>query len=96
MSNGLKRAVARGAVAVALAAGAVVGAVGTASAAPMHHRAPAPQHCTMTAGHWTWVWHPAHRDRDHRQQQHAGYWTRVWQPAHRDCHTDQHRAPNPR
>lgn len=86
MSKGLKRAAARGAVAVVLAAGAMVGAVGTASAAPLHHphHAQKPQkHCKVIPGHWERVWHPVSRDRNHHE--HAGYWTRVWQPAHLDC-----------
>ncbi|MEU6419264.1 hypothetical protein ACWDSD_12565 [Streptomyces spiralis] len=86
MINGLKRAVALGAATVALAAGAVVGTVGTASAAPQHHQPPRPsRHCVESAGHWTWVRHSGFRDRHHRW--HAAYWTRVWQPTHhRNCH----------
>jgi hypothetical protein len=73
-------------VAVVLAAGATAGAVGTASAASLHHPAPKPksqhhpapkpQHCTTVPGHWKLMWHPAYRDRKHHA--HAGYWTRVW------------------
>ncbi|MFJ2716272.1 hypothetical protein [Streptomyces sp. NPDC087437] len=85
MINGLKRAAVLGAAAVALAAGAVVGTVGTASAAPQHHQPPAPsRHCVEAPGHWARLWHPGYQDRHHHAR-HAGYWTRVWQPAHRDC-----------
>ncbi|WP_445529830.1 hypothetical protein [Streptomyces cyslabdanicus] len=84
MINGLKKAAALGAATVALATGAVVGTVGTASAAPQHHRPPvASHHCVQKAGYWSRVWHPAYRDRHHHR--HAGYWSRVWHPAHRDC-----------
>ncbi|SEN16390.1 hypothetical protein [Actinacidiphila rubida] len=83
MNKGLKRAAARGAVAVALAAGAIAGTVGTASAAPLHdHHGPKQQHCKVVAGHWERVWHPVYQDRNHHE--HTGYWTRVWQPAHRE------------
>lgn len=85
MINGLKKAAALGAATVALAAGAVVGAVGTASAAPQDHRpSAASHHCVKVAGHWARQWHPAFRDRHHRW--HPGQWTRVWRPAHQECH----------
>ncbi|MBY8876170.1 hypothetical protein [Actinacidiphila acidipaludis] len=72
MSKGLKRVAARGVVAVALTAGAVVGAVGSASAAtPMyHHHAPQPKaaHCKTVPGHWERVWHQGSRDEGKRDQ----------------------------
>ncbi|WP_236653219.1 hypothetical protein [Streptacidiphilus melanogenes] len=70
-----------GSVAVALAGGAVLGTVGTASAAPRHpgHH----QRCHVEQGHWVRTWHPASRDR--RGIRHAGYWTRTWVPAHVVC-----------
>ncbi|MFB7114587.1 hypothetical protein [Streptomyces sp. NPDC056190] len=85
MINGLKRAAALGAATVALAAGAVVGTVGTASATPQHHQAPTASrhHCMEAAGHWTRLRHPGYRDRHHHS--YAGTWTRAWHPAHRDC-----------
>lgn len=85
MINGLKRAAALGAATVALAAGGVVGAVGTASAAPQDHRpSVASHHCVKVAGHWARQWRPAFRDRHHRW--HPGQWIRVWLPAHHECH----------
>ncbi|MGW4393411.1 hypothetical protein [Streptomyces sp. NPDC004685] len=85
MINGLKRAAALGAATVALAAGAVVGTVGTASAAPQDHRPPAASHhCVKVAGHWARQWQPAFRDRHHRW--HSGQWVRVWRPGHLECH----------
>ncbi|MFS4094112.1 hypothetical protein [Streptomyces sp. AF1A] len=88
MINAWKRAAALGAATVALAAGAVVGTVGTASAAPQHHPRPgASHHCVKVPGHWVRVWHPAYRDRqDRHHHSRAGHWTRVWRPAHRECH----------
>ncbi|MFJ3338474.1 hypothetical protein [Streptomyces sp. NPDC086766] len=84
MINGLKRAAALGAATVALAAGAVVGTVATASAAPQHDRPPvASHHCVRMAGQGTRMWHPTFRDRHHRW--YAGYWTRVWHPVQREC-----------
>ncbi|MFB7573390.1 hypothetical protein [Streptomyces sp. NPDC056165] len=84
MINGLKRAAALGAATVALAAGAVVGTVGSASATPQHHRAPtASRHCMEAAGHWTRLRHQGYQDRHHHS--YAGNWTRAWHPAHRDC-----------
>lgn len=85
MINGLKRAAALGAVTVTLAAGAVVGTVGTASAATQDHHRPSavPHHCVKVAGHWARQWHPAYRDRHHHW--HPGHWTRVWVPAHKEC-----------
>ncbi|MEU6010384.1 hypothetical protein [Streptomyces sp. NPDC047453] len=83
MINGLKRAAALGAATVALAAGAVVGTVGTASATPQHHQATTvSRHGMEAAGHWTRLRHPGYRDRHHHS--HAT-WTRVGHPAHRDC-----------
>lgn len=86
MINGLKRAAALGAATVALAAGAVVGGVGVASAAPQDHHRPqaGSHHCVRVAGHWARQWHPGFRDRHHRW--HPGQWTRVWRPAHLECH----------
>ncbi len=85
MINRLKRAAALGAATVALATGAVVGMVGTASAAPQNHRPPAgSHHCQEERGQWARHWQPAFRDRHHRW--HPGHWTRVWRPVHRDCH----------
>jgi hypothetical protein len=84
MINGLKRTAALGAATVALVAGAVVGTVGTASAAPQHHHATTTsRHCEHRSGHWVRQWHRGYRDRHHRR--HAGYWTRVWRPVHREC-----------
>ncbi|MDX3078348.1 hypothetical protein ACIP98_37945 [Streptomyces sp. NPDC088354] len=87
MINGLKRVAALGAATVALAASAIAGTVGTASAAPQDHRHRPPvasHHCVKAAGHWARQWHPAYRDRHHRW--HPGQWTRVWRPAHQQCH----------
>lgn len=85
MINGLKRAAALGAATVALAAGGVVGTVGTASAAPQDHRPSAgSHHCERVAGHWARQWRPAFRDRHHHW--HPGQWIRVWHPAHQECH----------
>ncbi|MQY36870.1 hypothetical protein SRB17_48720 [Streptomyces sp. RB17] len=85
MINAWKRAAALGAATVALAAGAVVGTVGTASAAPQHHPTPAwSRHCVVVPGHWMRVWHPEYRGHHHRAP--AGHWTHVWRPAHRVCH----------
>lgn len=106
MTKGLKRAAARGAVAVVLAAGAAVGAVGTASAAPLHdHHAP---------DHRGAVTASAASLRDHRapdrrvvgtasavslRDRHApkerckvvpGHWERVWHPVYRDRNHHQH------
>ncbi|WP_042383144.1 hypothetical protein [Streptacidiphilus melanogenes] len=80
----VKKVVALGSATVALAAGAVLGAVGTASAATPHHgpgdhRA----HCRIEPGHWVRTWHPA--TRDHRRKLHSGFWTRTWVPAHKVC-----------
>ncbi|WP_042426666.1 hypothetical protein [Streptacidiphilus anmyonensis] len=79
----VKKVVALGSAAVTLAGGAVLGAVGTASAAPHHGPGDRDRHCRMVQGHWERSWHPVGRDGHGRM--HSGYWTRVWVPAHEVC-----------
>ncbi|WP_042426691.1 hypothetical protein [Streptacidiphilus anmyonensis] len=78
-----KKVVALGTAAVALAGGAVLGAVGTASATTHHGPGDHRRHCDVVQGHWVRTWHPAGRDRHGRQ--HPGYWTRTRVPAHQVC-----------
>ena len=81
----VKRIVAVGTAAVALAGGAVLGMAGAASADP-HHGQGDPdhhKHCHMVQGQWVRTWHPATRDRHGKC--HPGYWTRTWVPAHKVC-----------
>ncbi|QMU77374.1 hypothetical protein GXW83_18390 [Streptacidiphilus sp. PB12-B1b] len=84
MTDRFKRALALGAATVALAGGAVLTSVGSASAATPDHRAPvAHSRCHEARGYWTRTWHPARRDRHGKW--HAGYWTRTWHPGHLVC-----------
>ncbi|MEV6196660.1 hypothetical protein AB0M19_30155 [Streptomyces sp. NPDC051920] len=86
MINGLKRAAALGAATVALAAGAVVGTVGTASAAPQDHPRPsagAQDHHGPSAGPQD---HRRPSAASHRCVKVAGHWARQWHPAYRDRH----------
>lgn len=84
MTDRFKRAVALGAATVAVTAGTLLGAVGTASATPSHHH-PLPdrgRHCHIIPGHWTQRWIPAHWEH-HRLVR--GHSVRVWLPGTRDC-----------
>ena len=84
MTDGFKRALALGVAGVALAGGAVLTMVGTATAAaPDHHTPIAHSRCQEAKGFWTRDWHPAQRDRDGKW--HAGFWTRTWHQAHPVC-----------
>lgn len=92
MIDGFKRALALGAATVALAGGAVLTTVGTASATPTHHgdhtatRHLDRGHCHMVRGHWARVWRPAWRDG--HGMRHGGRWIRVW---HRERLVCRHR-----
>ncbi|WP_042370734.1 hypothetical protein [Streptacidiphilus neutrinimicus] len=79
----VKKAVALGSAAVALAGGAVLGAVGTASATPHHGPGDRHQRCHEVRGQWVRTWHPAYRDPHGKR--HPGSWTRIWVPAHLVC-----------
>jgi hypothetical protein len=87
-SGRLKRFMALGAAAAALAGGAVLTSTGTASAAPhpgpgQHQGSGHQQRCHVEQGHWVRTWHPASRDRHGKS--HPGYWTRTWISAHKVC-----------
>lgn len=83
MADGLKKAVALGAASAALAVGALFGAAGSASAAPMPDR-PHHHHCFWVKGHWSKEWRPGHAEGHHHWRH--GHWIWVWHPGHRECH----------
>jgi hypothetical protein len=87
MTDRFKRAAALSVATVAVTAGALFGAVGSASAAPAHHGqdhhgSDHGRHCRVERGYWTQVWIRGHWDHHHWQR---GHNVRVWHPTHKDC-----------
>jgi hypothetical protein len=82
MTDRFKRAAALGAATVAMSAGALLGAVGSASAAPFHPGPDHGRHCAHDRGHWTQVWVPARWEHRHWKR---GHMERVWHPGHGGC-----------
>jgi hypothetical protein len=84
MTDRFKRAVALGAATVAMTAGALLGAVDSASAAPAHHGPDRDhaRHCSHDRGYSSRVWIPGHVEHHRR---YPGHMKRVWHPGHRDC-----------
>ncbi|MFF8900197.1 hypothetical protein ACF082_22305 [Streptomyces lydicus] len=89
-TGGLRRTLAMGAAAVALAGGVLFSAAATTSAAPRPddenvatQQIDRGERCHVVHRHWTRVWHPAWKDRHGKR--HPGYWTRVLHRAHLVC-----------
>jgi hypothetical protein len=87
MTDTFKRAAALGAATVAMTAGALFGAVGSASATPAHHGPSHPgpdrgRNCWHDRGYFTRVWIPAHFEHGRWQR---GHMANIWHPGHRGC-----------
>jgi hypothetical protein len=81
--TGMKKAAALSTATLAMTAGALLGAVGSASAAPAHYGHDHDRgHCRQDGGHWSRLWIPGHWDHRHFER---GHWELVRSHGDRDC-----------